>query len=58
MGIVNVRNVPSDLHDALKERAKREGTSVAELIRRELPRIAREPSLEEIARRVEQQTPD
>jgi antitoxin FitA len=51
MGIVNIRNVPDELHRALKERAAREGTTVPELIRRELAQIADEPSLAHTARR-------
>jgi plasmid stability protein len=57
MGILTVRNVPDDLHRALKERAEREGTSVPELIRRELRHIASKPSLSGIADRVERAAP-
>jgi plasmid stability protein len=56
MGIVSIRNVPEHLHHALKQRAAREGTTVPELIRRDLRRIADEPSTEEIARRVKRRT--
>jgi plasmid stability protein len=58
VGIVNVRNVPDDLREALRQRAARESTTVPELIRRELPRIAHRPSLEEIASRVKRRTSD
>jgi plasmid stability protein len=56
MGIVNIRDVPEELHEALKQRAAREGTSMAELIRRELSRIAYKPSLEGIAARARRGT--
>lgn len=44
--MIQVRDVPDDLHRALKARAKSEGVSLSELIRRELPRIASRPSME------------
>lgn len=44
--MIQVRDVPDDLHRALKARAKSEGVSLSELIRRELPRIAAKPSME------------
>lgn len=43
--MIQVRDVPDDLHRALKARAKSEGVSLSELIRRELPRIAATPSM-------------
>lgn len=46
MVMIQVRDVPDDLHRALKARAKSEGVSLSELIRRELPRIASRPSME------------
>ena len=40
MGAIQVKNVPEDLHDELRQRAENEGTSISEyvlrLIRREL----------------------
>jgi uncharacterized membrane protein (UPF0127 family) len=53
--MIQVRNVPDDLHRRLEARADREGASMSELIRRELPRIAGRPSkieyLEELRQR-------
>lgn len=46
MVMIQVRDVPGDLHRALKARAVSEGVSLSELIRRELPRIASRPSME------------
>jgi antitoxin FitA len=52
MKTLQIRNVPDDLHRALKERAAREGTTMSELILRELPRLVRRPSPEEIRARI------
>src|SRR3954464_11392726 len=55
MKMIQVRNVPDDLHRSLKERAAREGTTMSDLILSELPRLAHPPSpgqlLERIGRR-------
>lgn len=53
--MIQVRNVPDDLHRRLKARAEREGVSLSELIRRELPRIAGQPSMAEYLERLRQQ---
>jgi antitoxin FitA len=52
MKMIQVRNVPDELHRALKERAAREGTTMSDLILAELPRIAHKPSGEQLLRRV------
>ena len=57
MKMLQVRNVPDDLHRALKERAAREGTTMSELVLRELPRLAYKPSPEEVMARIRQHTP-
>ena len=54
--MIQVRNVPEDLHRALKERAAREGTTVSGLILAELPRLALKPSGEQLLARVRQRT--
>lgn len=41
MKLVQIRNVPDDVHRALKERAAREGTTMSDLLLEELPRIAK-----------------
>ena len=48
MTMIQIRNVPDDLHRSLKERAAREGTTLSDLILRELPRLARRPSPAEV----------
>ena len=50
--MIQIRNVPDDLHRTLKERAAREGTTLSDLILRELPRLARRPSPEELLERI------
>jgi antitoxin FitA len=53
MKMIQIRNVPDDLHRSLKERAAREGTTMSELILGELPRLARRPSPEQLLERIE-----
>lgn len=55
--MIQVRNVPDDLHRRLKARADREGVSLSELIRRELPRIAGRPSMTEYLEELRQRGP-
>jgi plasmid stability protein len=57
MKMIQVRNVPDELHRSLKERAAREGTTMSELILAQLQRLANKPSPEEILGRVQQRTP-
>ena len=40
--MIQIRNVPDDLHRSLKERAAREGTTLSDLILSELPRLAQQ----------------
>ena len=57
MKMIQVRNVPDDLHRSLKERAAREGTTMSDLILAELPRLAHKPSPEQLLDRVRRRTP-
>ena len=57
MKMVQVRNVPDDVHRKLKERAAREGTTLSNLILREMERIANRPSPEELFERIRTRTP-
>jgi plasmid stability protein len=57
MKMLQIRNVPDDLHRALKERAAREGTTMSELVLRALPRLAHEPSPDEVLARIRQREP-
>ena len=57
MKMIQIRNVPDDLHRSLKERAAREGTTLSDLILDELPRVARKPSGEQLLDRIRHRTP-
>jgi plasmid stability protein len=57
MKMIQIRNVPDELHQALKIRAAREGVTMSELILRELPRIANRPSLDEVLTRIRSREP-
>ena len=57
MKMIQIRNVPDELHQALKIRAVREGVTMSELILRELPAIATQPSIEEIMLRAQRRKP-
>jgi plasmid stability protein len=57
MKMIQIRNVPDDLHRSLKARAAREGTTLSDLILRELPRIAARPSGDELLQRIRARGP-
>jgi hypothetical protein len=57
MKMIQIRNVPDDLHRALKARAALEGTTMSDLIMRDLPRIAHEPSLAQMLARIKSHDP-
>jgi plasmid stability protein len=57
MKMLQIRNVPDDVHRALKERAAREGTTMSELVLRELPRLAARPSPEQLLERIRARSP-
>lgn len=57
MKMIQIRNVPEDLHRSLKERAAREGTTMSDLILAELPRLANKPSGEQLLARLRARTP-
>lgn len=54
MGIlVQIRDVPEDVHRALKARAAASGTSLSEYVRELLARAAARPTPEELAARID-----
>lgn len=57
MKMIQVRNVPDELHRSLKERAAREGTTMSDLILNELPRLAHRPSPQVLLERIRQREP-
>jgi antitoxin FitA len=55
--MIQVRNVPDELHLVLKARALTEGMSLSDYIKRELATIAGQASLEEIDARIRARGP-
>ena len=45
--MLQVRNVPDEVHSFLKARAAREGMSLSDFVKRELERTAERPSMHE-----------
>ena len=52
MKMIQIRNVPDDLHRALKARAALEGRTLSDLILSDLPRLADRPSPEDVLSRI------
>ena len=57
MKMIQVRNVPDELHRALKARAAQEGTTLSDYILAELPRLAEKPSPEQVLARIRSRAP-
>ncbi len=57
MKMIQIRNVPDDVHQALKERAARERTTLSNLLLVEAERLARYPTPEEMRERLSRRTP-
>jgi antitoxin FitA len=55
--MVQIRNVPSDLHRELKARAALEGMSLSDYLLRELRHSLDRPTLEEMRRRLASRQP-
>jgi antitoxin FitA len=55
--MIQIRDVPDQVHSILKARAAREGMSLSDYIKRELERTAERPSLKEWLQRVRQAKP-
>lgn len=52
MGLIQIRNVPEDVHRALKARAASRGTSLSDYVLKEITRVARTPTPEELDERI------
>ena len=50
---VLIRDVPDDVHAALQARAENAGQSLQQYLSRELARIVRQPTLEDVLARIE-----
>jgi antitoxin FitA len=55
--MIQIRNVPDEVHRKLKRRAKREGLTLSALLSREAERIANQPSLDDIFARSKRRQP-
>ena len=55
--MVQIRDVPDDVHRTLKARAAREGMSLSDFIKRELARTTERPSMQEWLERTQQAKP-
>jgi len=55
--MIQVRDVPDEVHSTLKARAAREGMSLSDFIKRELQRTAERPNMREWLERTRQAGP-
>jgi len=55
--MLQVRNVPDEIHRTLKARAALAGMSLSEYVLRELRRVAERPAPEELRRRIASRRP-
>lgn len=58
MSLIQVRNVPEELHRRLKERAAREGVTLSDLALSELARAVERPTRREILDRLAAMSPE
>ena len=54
---IQIRNVPEELHRALKSRAALAGMSLSEYLLQEAQKIAERPTVEELRQRLRQRRP-
>jgi hypothetical protein len=55
--MIQIRNVPDDLHLALKTRALAEGMTLSDFIKRELSQVSRKTPMEQIDARIQARGP-
>ena len=55
--MIQIRDVPDDVHGILKARAAREGMSLSDFLKREVQRTAARPSMQEWLDRAQQAKP-
>jgi plasmid stability protein len=55
--MIQIRNVPSELHRKLKARAAQAGLSLSDYLLRDAQRLADQPTREEMLERLERLTP-
>jgi len=57
MGLIQIRDVPDDVHRTLKARAAAQGSSLSEFVLKEVTRVARTPTPEELDARIRRRDP-
>lgn len=55
--VIQVRDIPDDVHRALKVRAAEQGRTLSELVRAELVEVARRPTLATMLERLGERDP-
>jgi len=55
--MIQIRNVPEDVHRTLKVRAAQAGMSLSEFLLREVIHVAQRPTLDEVLKRIEERGP-
>jgi plasmid stability protein len=55
--MIQIRNVPDEVHRALKLRAAKEGMSLSDFLRREVTKVAERPTLLEVIERIRRREP-
>ena len=53
MKMIQIRNVPDELHRRLKARAALEGTSLSDYLRAQIQAVAERPTIAELKQRLE-----
>ncbi len=54
---IQIRNVPADLHRTLTARAKEEGLSLSDYLRREMGALASRPTMKQLYERIRRRKP-
>ncbi len=57
MGLIQIRDVPDEVHRRLKARAAARGTTLSDYLRLEIERVARTPTAEELDERIRSRPP-
>jgi antitoxin FitA len=57
MKMIQIRNVPDELHRRLKSQAALEGTSLSDYLRGQIQAIAERPTIEELRKRLDSRRP-
>jgi plasmid stability protein len=57
MRMIQIRNVPDDVHRTLKMRAAAKGLSLSDYLLQEIERSARQPTLEELIAEIKRDGP-